>query len=118
MVWEEGCRKAPSYPITETRQAIRGPLDDIPSPEPHVGRPLVLAAPTALRRTGRTVEWCVVLPNSFQHLSFELVPWLHHSIVLLLSAFSLTWFEAIGSIGNSMCRHSVEQLIVESLTAS
>ena len=64
------------------------------------------------------VEWCVVLFKSFQHFTFELIPRLHHTIVLLLSAFSLTWFEAIGSIGDSMCRHSVEQLIVESLTAS
>jgi hypothetical protein len=72
----------------------------------------------AAANTGHALEWCVVLPNSFQHLSFELVPWLHHSIILLLSAFSLPWFEAIGSIGDSMCRHSVEQLIVESLTPS
>ena len=68
--------------------------------------------------TEPALEWCVVLPNFFQHFSFELVPWLHHSIVLLLSAFSLSRFEAIWSIGDSMRRHSVEQLIVESLTAS
>ena len=64
------------------------------------------------------MEWHVVLPNSFQHFTFELVPGFHHSIVLLLPAFSLPWFKAIGSIGDSMCSNSVEQLIVETLAVS
>src|SRR5258705_10357098 len=64
--------------------------------------------------SGRFVEWCVVLPKSFQHFVFELVPRLHHSIVFLLSAFSLTWFEAIGSVSNPMSSDGVEQLVVES----
>ena len=67
---------------------------------------------------GRFVEWCVVLPKSFQHFSFELVPRLHHSIVFFLPAFSLAWLEAIGPVGDSVSSDSVEQLIVESLTAS
>jgi hypothetical protein len=66
---------------------------------------------------GRTVEWHVDLPNSFEHLSFELVSRLHHSIVLLLPAFSLPWFKSIGSIGDAMSSDSVKQLIVETSTA-
>ena len=46
---------------------------------------------------GHALEYYLVLPNSFQQFSFELVPRLHHSIVLLLSAFSPAWFKAIGS---------------------
>ena len=59
------------------------------------------------------VEWHVVLPKSFQHCSFELVPWFHHSIILLLSAFSLARFKAIGSVSNPMSNDSGEQPIVE-----
>ena len=67
--------------------------------------------------TGGRVEWHVVLPRSLQHCSFELVPWLHHSIILLLSAFSLAWFNAIGSVSNPMSDDSVEQPIVEAAAA-
>ena len=63
-------------------------------------------------------EWHVVLPNSFQHFTFELVPGFHHSIVLLLPAFPLPRFKAIGSIGHSMRGDSVEQLAVETLAVS
>jgi tetratricopeptide (TPR) repeat protein len=58
------------------------------------------------------VEWHVVLRKSFEHLTFEHVPGLHHSIVLLLPTLSLSWFEAIRSVGNSMGSHSVEQLVI------
>jgi hypothetical protein len=44
---------------------------------------------------------------------FELVPRLHHSIVLLLSAFSLPWLKAIRAIGYAMSYDSIEQAIVE-----
>ena len=67
--------------------------------------------------TGHALEWHVVLPKSLQHCSFELVPWLHHSIVLLLSAFSLAWFNAIGSVSDPMSNDSVEQPIVEAAAA-
>jgi hypothetical protein len=60
-----------------------------------------------------TIEWHVVLPKCFQHCSFELVPWFHHSIVLLLSAFSLARFKAIGSVSDPMSNDSGEQPIIE-----
>jgi hypothetical protein len=44
---------------------------------------------------------------------FELIPWLHHSIVFLLPAFSLTWFKAIRSVSNPMSSDGVEQPIIE-----
>ena len=66
---------------------------------------------------GHAHEWHVVLPNSFQHFTFEFVSGFHHSIVLLLSAFPLPWLKAIGPIGDSMRRDSVEQLIIETLAA-
>ena len=62
---------------------------------------------------GRTVEWCVDLFNSFQHFTFEFVPGLHHSIVFLLPAFSLSWLKAIRPVSDSMSSDSVEQLLVE-----
>src|SRR6476619_1325872 len=67
--------------------------------------------------TGHALEWCVVLPKSFQHFSFELVPRLHHSIVFLLPAFSLAGFKAIGSVRDPMRNDSIKQPIVESSAA-
>jgi hypothetical protein len=34
-------------------------------------------------------------------------------VLFLLSAFSLAWFKAIGSVGNPMSSDSVEQLVIE-----
>jgi len=74
----------------------------------------IFSAPPSTDPGGR-VERCVDLFKSFQHFTFEFVLGFHHSIVFLLPAFPLPWFEAIRAIGNSMGRHSVEQLIVESV---
>ena len=70
-------------------------------------------AETVVSDKGHALEWHVVLSKSFQHRSFELVPGRHHSIVLLLSAFSLTWFKAIGSVRDPMSNNSGEQPIGE-----
>ena len=70
-----------------------------------------------LRAIRGRVEWHVVLPKSFEHLSFELVSRLHHSVVFLLPAFSLPWLEAIGPIGDSMSSDSLKQLVVETSTS-
>jgi hypothetical protein len=64
-----------------------------------------------LRRRGvplRALEWHVVLSKSFQDIAFDLVPRLHHAIILLLSAFSLPRFKAIGSIGNVVGSNGIE----------
>ena len=45
------------------------------------------------------------------------MPGLHHSIVFLLSAFSLAWFEAIGSIGHAVVCHGIEYLQISWLRA-
>jgi hypothetical protein len=66
----------------------------------------------SLARKGGRVEWHVVLRKSFEHLTFEHVPWFHHSIVFLLPPLSLPWFETIRSVADSMGSHSVEQLVV------
>ena len=54
------------------------------------------------------LEWHVDLLNSLQYFTFEFVSGFHHSIIFLLSAFPLTWFKAIRSVGNSMSGNSVE----------
>ena len=66
--------------------------------------------PRSLSDPGHALEWHLVLFNSFQHFMFELVPRLHHSVVLLLPAFPLSWLEATGPIANSMRGHSVKRL--------
>ena len=62
---------------------------------------------------GRFVEWHVDLGKSFQHFTFDLVSGFHHSIVFLLSSFSLAWFKAIWPICDTMCCDGIEQLFVE-----
>ena len=61
---------------------------------------------------GRFVEWHLVLFKSFEDITFDLVPGLHHAVVFLLSAFSEARFKAIGAVGNSMRCDSIEQLFV------
>lgn len=61
---------------------------------------------------GYSIEWHVVLRKSFEHLAFEHLPRLHHTIVFLLPPLSLPWLEAIGSVGDSMGSRCVEQLVV------
>ena len=71
------------------------------------------SVPAAASSTGHALEWHLVLLKSFEHITFDFVPWLHHSIVFLLPAFSLARFKAIGSIGDSMSGDGIEQLFVE-----
>ena len=61
-----------------------------------------------LQLKGHALEWCEVLPKSFQHFTFEFVSRFHHSVVLLLPAFSLSGFKTIGLIDYTMCRNCVE----------
>lgn len=62
---------------------------------------------------GGRVEWYVDLLNSVHHFTFEFVPWLHHVIVFLLLAFSLSWLKAIRPVGDSMSSDSIEQLLAK-----
>ena len=64
---------------------------------------------------GHALEWHVVLFKSIQNIAFHFVPGLHHTIVFLLSAFSLARFEPTGSVGHTMSGHGIEELLVEAV---
>ena len=49
-------------------------------------------------------------------MTFDFVPWLHHAIVFLLSAFSEAWFKAIGAVGDGMGGDGIKQLFVQAPT--
>jgi hypothetical protein len=64
--------------------------------------------------TGWNNEWHVVLYKSVEDIAFHLVPGLLQVFVVLRSAFSLSWFESIRSVGNAMCGDRGEEVLVES----
>lgn len=51
-------------------------------------------------------------------MTFELAPWFDHGDVLLGSSLSLSlsWFEAVGPIADTMGGDGVEQMVVDGLT--
>lgn len=66
----------------------------------------------AVTHSGRLVEWHLVLFKSFEDITFDFVPRLHHAIVFLLPAFSHARFKAIGAVGDPMSGDGIEQLFV------
>ena len=66
-------------------------------------------------RGGRD-EWHLVLFKSFEDITFDFVPWLHHAIVFLLSAFSKARLKAIGAVGDGMGGDGIKQLFVKAPT--
>ena len=63
--------------------------------------------------SGHALEWHLVLLKSFEDITFDVVPWLHHAIVFLLSAFSHARFKAIGAVGNGMGCDGIQQLFID-----
>jgi hypothetical protein len=58
--------------------------------------------------TGPTDEWHLLEHNSFCHLGFEHVARGGHEVVLLLSAFESSGFEAAGSVAHAVRGDGVE----------
>ena len=55
----------------------------------------------------------LVLLKSFEDITFDFVPGLHHTIGFLLPPFTHARFKAIGAVGNGMGCDGIQQLFID-----
>ena len=65
------------------------------------------------QRFGLADEWHLDFANTFEHLTFDFLPWFHQAVVVFGPAFRHSRFKAIRSIADTVGDNGPKQVLIE-----